>query len=74
MNHAARFVLVVLGTVLLLFAAAVVVFTYQGKEAPKAITDHLAELIIAFVGVLAKTGKDIDPAPVTSVPGPTDSP
>jgi hypothetical protein len=61
MNHAARYVLVILGIVLLIFASDAVLAPYFGKEAPKAVTDHLAELIIAFVGVLAKTGKDVEP-------------
>lgn len=58
MNHAAKYVLIILGIVLLGFSAVTAIAPFFGKEAPKAVTDHLATLIVAFVGMLARTGKE----------------
>lgn len=60
MNNTARLVLVVLSTVLVLFSLAIVVFPIFRIPTPDPISKHLDALIVAFVAVLARTGKEGD--------------
>ncbi|MGV3619107.1 MAG: hypothetical protein ACO1SV_27590 [Fimbriimonas sp.] len=73
MNKAAKFVLVILGAVILMFALAAVVYPWHGKPVPAVVEGNIKELLIAFVAILARTGSDPEvPASVKVTNPPSD--
>jgi hypothetical protein len=62
MNRTAILVLVTLGGVLVMFAVAAVVYPVHGLPVPEPVAKNMDALIVAFVAVLARTGKDEPPS------------